>query len=299
MNKISEEKEQEQTHTCQMQARAVFDSLSARIAILDENGVVLETNQAWRDHADQNGMPAGYDSVGENYLEICDQARGEDAADAQAIARGIRQVIREEIREFLYDYPCHSPTGRHWYYLRAICMTGPGPLRVVTSHEDITELKLAEEALRESRAEVDAQRQRLEETNIALKVLLKQREEDKLELEKKVLGNIKERVFPYLNKLKNSRLKAREKSLVTLVSDHLDDVISPLMQRLSNARIFLTPQEMQVAGFVKDGKTTQEISDILHISESTVSFHRKNLRKKFGLTNKASNLRSYLMSLSQ
>lgn len=299
MNNISAEKTPEQALACEMQARAVFDSLSAQIAILDENGVVLETNQAWRDHALQNGMPAEYDSVGENYLEICDQAQGADAEDARAIAEGIRQVIREEISEFLRDYPCHSPTDRHWYYLRAVCMKGPGPLRVVTSHEDITELKLAEEALRESREEVDTQRQRLEETNIALKVLLKQREEDKLELEKKVLGNIKELVFPYLNKLKNSRLKAREKTLVTIVSDNLDDIISPLMQRLSNAKIFLTPQEMQVAAFVKDGKTSQEISDILHISESTVSFHRKNLRKKFGLTHKSSNLRAYLMSLSQ
>jgi DNA-binding CsgD family transcriptional regulator len=55
---------------------------------------------------------------------------------------------------------------------------------------------------------------------------------------------------------------------------------------------------MQVASLVKDGKTSKEIADVLNVSETTVNFHRKNLRVKFGLRNKRTNLRSYLMSIS-
>ncbi|MFH0725322.1 MAG: hypothetical protein V2B19_03035 [Pseudomonadota bacterium] len=51
-----------------------------------------------------------------------------------------------------------------------------------------------------------------------MKVLLKQREEDKIELEKKVLANIKELVLPYLNKLKDSALPARGKPFWGLFS---------------------------------------------------------------------------------
>jgi len=40
-------------------------------------------------------------------------------------------------------------------------------------------------------------------------------------------------------------------------------------------------------------------ADVLNVSETTVNFHRKNLRVKFGLTNKRTNLRSYLMSIEQ
>ena len=93
------------------EARTVLDSLSAHIAILDENGVILDTNQAWRDYAVKNGMPEGYDSIGDNYLAVCKAARGEEGTHARVVARGIREVIGRQVDEFLYDYPCHSPDG--------------------------------------------------------------------------------------------------------------------------------------------------------------------------------------------
>ena len=279
-------------------ARTVLNSLSAHIAIIDEIGIILETNTAWREYAKRSGMPADYDGKGVNYLAVCDSTLGPDANDAAAVAEGIRAVLDGDLKEFLYDYPCHSEDGPHWYYMRAIRMSGTGPVRVVVSHEEITALKLAQEALKKSQEELFEQKQSLEETNIALKVLLKQREEDKRELEKKVLTNVKDLVLPYVEKLKNAQLKPKEKTLVGIVEDHLSDIISPLLQSFANAKILLTPQEMQVASLVKDGKTSKEIANILNVAETTVNFHRKNLRQKFGLTNKQSNLRSYLMSIS-
>jgi DNA-binding CsgD family transcriptional regulator len=276
----------------------VLNSLSAHIAILNQDGVIVETNTAWRNYAINNGMPESYDFNGMNYLQICDASKGSDVNDAGKVAEGIRAVIQGDLTEFLYDYPCHSKDGPHWYYMRAIRMSGDGPIRVVTSHEEITALKLSEEALRKSQAELTEEKQSLEETNIAMKVLLKQREEDKLELEKKVLNNVKDLVLPYVEKLKNSRLGAKDRTLVEIVDTHLQDIISPLLQRFVNAKILLTPQEMQVASLVKDGKTSKEIADVLNVSETTVNFHRKNLRVKFGLRNKRTNLRSYLMSIS-
>ena len=131
-------------------ARTVLDSLSAHIAILDENGVIVETNTAWRNYAVIGGMPEDHDDRGINYLAVCDATKGNESEDAGKVAEGIRAVIRGELEEFLYDYPCHSEDGPHWYYMRAIRMSGPGPIRVVASHEEITALKLTEEALRKS-----------------------------------------------------------------------------------------------------------------------------------------------------
>jgi len=105
-------------------------------------------------------------------------------------------------------------------------------------------------------------------------------------------------VFPYMDKLKNTRLNPRTKTYIEIVDQHLNDIISPLLQRLSAASIFLTPQEIQVATLIKDGKTSKEIADILNVSDTTIHFHRKNLRTKFGLKNQKTNLRTYLMSLS-
>lgn len=279
-------------------ARAVINSLSAHIAILDNNGVILETNRAWNAYSVKNGVPEDYDYRGINYLAVCTTAIGRDASDAHSIAEGIEKVIQGQIKEFLFDYPCHSPDGRHWYYMRAIRMSDTKPVRVIISHEDITALKLVEEALRESREELEEQKQGLEEANIALKVLIKQRENDKLALEKNVLTNVKELVLPYVEKLKQVPLKPRNKTLVEIIENHLKEIISPLLQKFSNAQIILTPQEIKMVALIKDGKSSKEISDILSISETTVNFHRKNLRKKFGLKNRQVNLRSYLISMS-
>jgi len=280
------------------EARTVLDSLSAHIAILDENGIVLDTNRAWRNFAVKSGMPADYDSIGDNYLEICDASTGEDGDYARAVAAGILDVIDGRAAEFLLDYPCHSSDGRHWYYVRVLRMSGEGPIRVVVSHEEITALKLTEEALRESQARLTEQKVELEEANIALKVLLKQREDDKGDLEQKVITNVKEMVLPYVEKLKNAPLKAREKTLVEIVESHLNDIVSPLLRRLTSAQLVLTPQEIQVAALVKEGKGSKEIADILNVSATTIAFHRKNLRKKFNLSNTRQNLRAFLLSLS-
>jgi DNA-binding CsgD family transcriptional regulator len=280
-------------------SRTILDSLSAHIAIVDDTGVILDTNRAWRKFAAKNDMPHGYDSIGENYLDICEATQGEDRENAREIAAGICKVIEGSTDEFLLDYPCHSPEEPHWFYLRAIRMTGDGPVRVVISHEEITTLKLTEEALRESERQLTQKKTELEEANIALKVLLKQREDDKSDLERKVITNIKEMVLPFVDKLKRVNLKPKNKQIVEIIDSHIKDIISPMIQKLANANILLTPQEIQVASLVKDGNSSKEIADILNVAETTVHFHRKNLRKKFGLSNSQTNLRSYLLSISK
>ena len=279
-------------------ANIILDALSAHIAILDENGIILKTNRAWQNFANDNQMqhPAGGSPI--NYLSVCDLASGDNAYEAKTVAKGIRDVIKGEVDEFLLDYPCHSPTEKRWFYMRVTRIPGSGPMRAVVSHENITALKLAGEALKVHEQELELKTQHLEEVNTALKVLLQQREKDKAELESKVLKNITVLISPYVAKLKNRNLKSAERALIGLIDTNLKDIVSPFLQRLSNTKIILTPQEIQVATLVKEGKSSKEIADILTVSETTVSFHRKNLRKKLGLGHTRKNLRTHLLSLS-
>ena len=153
-------------------AKTVLNSLSANIAIIDEMGVILETNQAWRNYATVNQMEGASDSIGVNYLELCDATIGKEAKDARNVAAGIRSVIKGEIKEFMYDYPCHGPDGRHFYYVRAVRVAEEQPIRVVVSHEDITALKWAEEALRKREKERDRLRHSLELAREVQQILL-------------------------------------------------------------------------------------------------------------------------------
>lgn len=279
-------------------AKTIFDSLSANIAILDQKGIILATNRAWQRFANDNHMKNDFDSIGFNYLDICDASTGEDAEIGRKAAEGIRQVINGDIKEFLLDYPCHSPRKKHWFYMRVVRLSDPNSIKVIVSHEEITALKLAEESLKQSAEQLKQQKKELEETNIALKVLLKQRELDRVDLEQKVLVNIKDLVFPYMEKLKNSHLKKNQKDILDTIENHLKDIVSPFLKRLSALNAILTPQEIQISALIRDGKSSKEIAEMLNISLSTVNFHRKNLRSKFGLSNNRTNLRSYLSSLT-
>ncbi len=156
-------------------AKTVLNSLSANIAILDEYGVILETNQAWRNYATANDMEGSDDSIGVNYLKLCDATTGKETKYAHDVAVGIRSVIKGKTKEFLYDYPCHGPDGRHYFYLRAIRVAEKEPIRVVVSHEDITALKLAEEALRKREKERDRLRHSLELAKEVQQILLPKR----------------------------------------------------------------------------------------------------------------------------
>ena len=70
-------------------AKTVLNSLSSNIAILDEYGVILETNPAWRNYATANDMEGSDDSIGVNYLELCDATTGKETKYAHDVAAGI------------------------------------------------------------------------------------------------------------------------------------------------------------------------------------------------------------------
>ena len=162
----------------------------------------------------------------------------------------------------------------------------------IESIRDITVRKQAEEMLEKREIELEAKTNELEDLNAALRVLLKQREEDKNELEQKVLSNVKLLILPYIEKLK-SRIDLKGSSYVNILESNLREIVSPFAQKLSVKYLNLTNREVQIANLIKEGKTTKEIAALLNVSESAVNVYRYHIRRKLSLTKKH-NLRSYL-----
>ena len=124
-----------------------IDALSSHIAVLDEDGVILAVNEAWRRFADDNQF-AGVDyGIGSNYVDACQPTSGESTDCLTAVA-GLRDVLHGRRGQFELEYPCHSPAGNRWFVLRVARITAFGPARLVVAHENVTQRREAEEALR-------------------------------------------------------------------------------------------------------------------------------------------------------
>jgi PAS domain S-box-containing protein len=174
--------------------------------------------------------------------------------------------------------------------------------------KDITEQHQNEKALHSVRAELEhrvkertkeleEKAEKLEEVNTALKVLLKRMDEDKKVIEEKVVFNVRQLIEPHLEKLKKNKLTERQRNLVEIIESNLNDIISPFARGLSTQFLKLTPTEIQVANFIRQGKTTKEIAALLNLSSKTIEFHRDNIRSKIGIKNKKINLRTHLLAV--
>lgn len=120
--------------------KAALDALGAHIAVLDESGVIIYVNKAWRAFAEDNAYSGKDYGIGSNYLKICENA-ARSSEEARAVAKGIRSVRLRETEEFHMEYPCHSPTERRWFVVRVTRFNWYGLTRLIVAHQNITELK--------------------------------------------------------------------------------------------------------------------------------------------------------------
>jgi two-component system cell cycle sensor histidine kinase/response regulator CckA len=144
-----------------MQA-AILNAIPAHLALLNADGTIVVVNDSWKKFAQTNFLQTPDFGVGSNYIEICERA-GQAIAEGRATAEGLRRVLRGELTEFALEYPCHSPTEQRWYRLMATSLNTAGATAAVVMHINITERRVAEEALRATEREQRALAEQLEQ----------------------------------------------------------------------------------------------------------------------------------------
>jgi PAS domain S-box-containing protein len=131
--------------------RAVLNSLPANIAVLDSNGLIQAVNEEWQRFSETNSHPPACSvAIGVNYLELCRRAAEDGSGDAEKALAGIQDVLAGKVQSFRMQYPWDSTTEKKWFYLLATPLAGVNSCGVVITHTDITERKLAQDAMRET-----------------------------------------------------------------------------------------------------------------------------------------------------
>jgi PAS domain S-box-containing protein len=269
--------------------REIFENANDMIFILDFDGKILSCNAA-------ASKTYGYEPAQLLGLNI------ENLLDADYLP-----VVRELIRNRLDDVDVQNPKEfltytkdreAVWVEVNARSMEENG--RRVSIHgiaRNITERKKMEEALKKRERELEEKSRNLEDANTALTVLLKRREEDRAELEDKVTCNMRELILPYIENLKITHIDSHQSNQLKILERNINEIISPFLRTLSSKYPNLTPMEIKVITFIKEGRTTKEMAKLLNASARTVEAHRDHIRRKLNLNKRKANLRSYLLSL--
>jgi diguanylate cyclase (GGDEF)-like protein/PAS domain S-box-containing protein len=119
---------------------AILDSISSQVAVLDQDGMILQTNAAWRSYMSDCALE---ESVGQSYLTLLETVFTIDPTTVRAVASGMVALVTAGDPHFSLPMPLQSRCGRWWFTLRITAVHDVAQRAVVT-HEDVTALKCAE-----------------------------------------------------------------------------------------------------------------------------------------------------------
>jgi PAS domain S-box-containing protein len=237
--------------------RTLFRGAANPAFRVDREGRYLETNDAalafWGRTPEEMRV---HDFWGDFSFELGDLVESAFVSAARVETEVVVEVGDAMRTVIVAIVPCHI-AGRDSFF--CLCT-------------DITAHELLEEQLRD--------------TNTALRVVLRQANEDKAELERRITANLELLIAPALDRLERQLRPRPEAESVQALRESLSEILPPFAARLASpddGASPLTRRELEVAGHVRLGKTTDQIAEIMRLSRSTVEFHRGNIRRKLGL----------------
>jgi len=125
--------------------KAVMNSITSQIAVLDRQGIITSVNDAW-DRFSRERKGENSSDIGEHYIKVWESETGEFSTGKLTAIDGIRAVIKGESRYFSCEYQCDLPSRKIWLLLNATPLAAKKGGTVI-SRMDITERKQAEENL--------------------------------------------------------------------------------------------------------------------------------------------------------
>jgi PAS domain S-box-containing protein len=248
--------------------RATIESLPFDFFAIDESGHYILQNTVCR----------------ENWGNIIGR-RPEDIAVSDEVRNlwldNNRRAFSGETVEEEVQYPIRGK--KRFLYNIISPIRDKGQIRgILGMNIDITDLKQAEEALRDK--------------NIALSQLMGQIEEEKKNIKLQIAGNLESMVIPALKRLRERCTETQQKN-IDHIEDNLRTIAVPFIDDLREKSTRLTPRELEICAMIKTGMQSKEISKQLNVSVLTIHKHREIIRKKLELRNKKVNLNTYLQSL--
>ncbi|MGD9807780.1 MAG: PAS domain S-box protein [Deferribacterales bacterium] len=152
---------------------------------------------------------------------------------------------------------------------------------------NITQQKSMEEYLKQEKTKA-------EEMNVTLRNVMKAIDKEKEELELSISQKVLTTIIPSVQKLAGESNSEIRQMYLNIVRDQLSGLTKSTGSMNNEDIMKLTKSEIQVCQMIQSGSSSKDIAETMNISFETVQTHRKNIRKKLGLSGKDVNLFAYL-----
>ena len=149
--------------------------------------------------------------------------------------------------------------------------------------------------LQETNQQLTLEREALQESNTALRIVLARIELEKQEIHQDVATNVEKILMPILHALA-LQLAPDQTKYVDMLRTNLEELTSPFVSQLSVSYRSMTPTEIAICNMIRNGMRTKEIADMRGVSAATIHRHRENIRRKLKITNQDANLATLLQS---
>ncbi len=252
--------------------QAILDSIPVMISIYDLNGKSLMLN------------PAYEKTLGWTVEDLADGRGMEKMFPDPAYREGVWRFITTQHGQW-GDFDARAKSGEvvrsSWYNV-----TLWDELQIGIGI-DIRDRVRAEKELREAFAQ-------LERKHTALNEVIAQVEARQQEVKTIVALNIEKALRPVLRRLKRQTRDRRLLLNIELAEQELENIASPLLNKIEARFSDLTKREQEVALLLGKGYRTEDAAAALGLSLPTAQKYRELIRRKLRLTGRKINLNAYL-----
>lgn len=156
---------------------------------------------------------------------------------------------------------------------------------------DLSEYRLLKERLRQEKAN-------RREMYITMRNLMKAYEKEKTGVESGISHKIDTLLIPTIEKIKNEPSLNLRNTFLDLLHEQLIGLTRGFATEIDGRFLRLTRTEMSICQLIQAGQASKDIAARLKLSYETVQTHRKNIRKKLGITGRKISLYGLLASKS-
>jgi len=255
--------------------RSLFTSAGEGIMLVDADLNIVQANQK---AADMYGLTT---STMES--ASCIMITHPDSIDSLRLAASIKdgEVWHGEINSITKSGDIF-PTS---VTVNKFKLSGKDFLHIIV--RNITQQKSMEEYLKHEKIKA-------EEMNVTLRNVLKAIDKEKEELELLISQKVITHIIPSVQKLAAEENTEIRQMYMNILRDQLSGLTKSTGSMSNEDIMKLTKSEIQVCQMIQSGSSSKDIADAMNISFETVQTHRKNIRKKLGLSGKDVNLFAYL-----